>query len=311
MKASDVSMALGDEDPVKKILDLTNAHQFERSILEHCGGNRLDKVVTALDSGTHQVVVDGVRDIVFFIVFELADGDLRKFVEVEYGKDLVWIASAIHSFCVAISQIHRVDVYHNDFKPGNALIFKDTEKVADFGRATSPNFPVAHDPSLCAGDLRFAPPEQLYACENPVTQLDKFIKAKAGDLYNLGSVMHFLITKRSITPEIISRLDMQFRPPQHIHGGWFDNLEQVLPYWRKSYDSVMTEFYDDLPGDWNVKYKFALEEIRDIIMHLCEPDFRLRGDLQGGEIMSAKYSLERIISRIDNLKLRVLVKSRA
>jgi eukaryotic-like serine/threonine-protein kinase len=195
LKASDVSMALNKEDPVKALLEVTSAHQFERSILEHCRGNRLDKVVTALDSGTTDVTDEGFRDFVFYIVFELAEGDLRKFVEIERGNDLIWIVSAIHNFCVAVSQIHRINVYHNDFKPGNALVFADTEKVADFGRATSPGFPVQHDPALCAGDRRFAPPEQLYYDENEVLGIDPFIKAKAGDLYNLGSVMHFLITK--------------------------------------------------------------------------------------------------------------------
>ena len=128
LKASDLTMALSHDDPVSALLEMTTAHEFERSILERCSGNNLDGIVTALDSGTVQVTDEGYRDFVFYIVFELAQGDLRKFVDVEEGTDLGWIISALHSFSVAINQIHTIDVYHNDFKPANALVFKDKEK---------------------------------------------------------------------------------------------------------------------------------------------------------------------------------------
>ena len=309
LKASDLSMAFAKQDPVKALLKMTTAHEFERSILEHCGGNRLDKVVTALDSGALEVTLEGSKEFVFFIVFELAQGDLRKFVEVEQGNDLLWIVSAIHSFAVAINQIHGVDVFHNDFKPANALVFDVGEKIADFGRATSPAHPVMHDPMLCAGDKRFAPPEQLYTNENPVVDIDKFLKARAGDLYNLGSIIHFLITKRMITPEILGRLNSVFRP-RGLAGGWLDSYEAVLPYWRQVYDAILTEFYDDLQDTWVKDYKFVLIEIREIVLQLCEPDFRKRGDVALGRVGTAQYSLTRIISKIDNVRTRLLVQSR-
>ena len=310
VKASDMSLALSKEDPVKALLEVTSAHQFERSILEHCQGNRLDRVVIALDSGTLEVTSDGIRDIVFFIIFELADGDLRKFVEIEQGNDLNWVMSTLHSLSVAVSQIHSVQVYHNDLKPANALVFRDAQKVADFGRATSPAHPVAHDPLLCAGDRRFAPPEQLYYNENEATALEGFLKARAGDLYNLGSMMHYLITKRMLTPEILGRMDSAYKPLRSGQG-WCDSYEAVLPYWRAAYDAVITEFYDDLPEIWLNRYRFALDEIRDVVTYLCDPDFRLRGDLSSGQVNHSKLSLERITSKLDNLKARVLVKSRA
>lgn len=310
LKATDISLVQGASDPATALLRSMMDHNFERTILEHCGGNRLDKVVTALDSGSIMIVADGFRDLVLFIVFELAEGDLRRFVNVETGRDLIWVISAIHNLTVAFSQIHGIEVFHNDFKPANALVFKDVEKIADFGRAISPIQSASHEDFLCAGDLRFAPPEQLYPKDNGSIKIDKYVRARAGDLYNLGSVIHFLITKRMLTPEIVVRLDVQFKPPS-FEGGWNDGLSGVIPYWRNSFEIVMKEFFDDLPDDWMAKYQFALEEIKDVVLHLCDPDFCRRGDLQETEVVASKYRLDRIISRMDNLRRRVEVISRA
>jgi hypothetical protein len=113
-----------------------------------------------------------------------------------------------------------------------------------------------------------------------------------------------------LTPEIVSRLDDPFKPLRS-HSGWCDSYDGALPYWRQAYDTVMTEFFDDLPDLWRGKFRFALEEIQQTIFHLCEPDFRKRGDLEETPITIAKYSLERIISKMDNLRNRVVIRSRA
>lgn len=310
LKASDLAHASRSPDPVKALLEATSAHQFERNILEHCQGNRLDKVVTAIDFGVQEVVNDGIRDLVFFIVFELAKGDLRKFVLNETTEDLVWHLNAIHNLTVAINQLHTTRIYHNDFKPANALVFHDTEKVGDFGRATSPIFPAVHDMLLCAGDRRFAPPEQLYYIENEASGLDPHLRATAGDIYNLGSIIHYIITKRSLTPEIVSRMPDDFRP-LNGHGGSCDSYQSALPYWRQAFYSIMNEFYDELHEDWLSNYKFAIDDIRGIVVALCEPDFRKRSDLVDSPVAFSKYRLDRVITYIDLLRKKVMVAQNA
>jgi hypothetical protein len=113
-----------------------------------------------------------------------------------------------------------------------------------------------------------------------------------------------------LTPEFILRMDLPFKP-RRSNGGWCDGLETALPYWRQAHDAIIVEFFDELPDIWMEKYRFALNEIREIIIHLCEPDFRLRSDLKATEVNPSKYSLEKIVSRIDNLRSRLLVASRA
>lgn len=310
MKAADMGMAFRSPDPARKLQFAIESHNFERSVLELCRGNRFDRVVTALDSGSTQIPVEGYLDFVFFIIFEMAEGDLRRFVLREKAQDLAWVVSAIHNYAVAFSQIHSAEIYHNDFKPANALVFPDIEKMADLGCATSPNHRVFHDNFLCPGDSRFAPPEQLYQGDLSGSKYDNFVRFKAGDLYNLGSVAHFLITKRMLTPEILQRLDHQFLP-QLRGGGWGDGLEGVLPYWAKAFATAMSEFKDGLPSEWLERFEFAIDEIRDLVFHLCEPDLRLRGDLSDSPVSPSKYSLQRVVSRTDNLRQRIQVISRA
>jgi len=163
LKAADLGMfSNGHDDPLLVLQQAFNAHVFERNVLDHCRGNNMDRVVTALDYGDQELVSAGVRDRVFYLIFEKADGDLRKHVKKQVAFDLLWSVTALHNFFVGTSQLHGADVAHNDLKPANALVFDmSLHKVSDLGRATSHFYPADHDGLLCAGDKRFAPPEQL------------------------------------------------------------------------------------------------------------------------------------------------------
>ena len=86
---------------------------------------------------------------------------------------------------------------------------------------------------------------------------------------------------------------------------------QRLPYWRKAFDDVMMEFTDDIDAAQLDKYQFAFSELNKIVLHLCEPRYEFRGDLDETPVALNKYSLQKITSRLDNLRSRVLVKSRA
>ena len=79
MKASDLSMFnQPGRDALQSLLAAATAHDFERRVLERCRGNNMDRVVTAVDFGDAEFVHEGIRDRIFFLIFELANGDLRK-----------------------------------------------------------------------------------------------------------------------------------------------------------------------------------------------------------------------------------------
>ncbi|UYY59513.1 protein kinase domain-containing protein [Sphingomonas sp. S2-65] len=308
MKASDLSKVLGADpsDMVGNLLKATQAHQFERDILEHCFGNRMDRVVTALDFGNESVIHEGITDFLFFLVFELAEGDLRRRVSKRAEFDLLWIISALHEYCVGVSQLHRGEVFHNDIKPANALVFAgETQKIADLGRATTPLMSVAHDGGQCVGDRRFAPPEQIYALDSAIRADARFGFYRAGDLYNLGSLAHYLLTGTSVTDEIITRLKPEHRPLSSS-GGWSDTVSLVLPYWQSAFADLLQEARAIADESWD---EMAIEEFNfvvSLIAELCEPKWRERGDRRFiGK--PNQYDLARYITRLDLARTKVII----
>lgn len=310
-KASDIGMfANGEGSFLDRLQRALGAQAFERKVLEHCRGSNMDRVVTALDYGDIESTYENVRDRVFFLIFEMAQGDLRRHVTKQEAFDLVWSVNALHNFAVAVRQLHEGDIYHNDLKPANALIFDELiQKIADLGRATSPHIPAEHDTMLCAGDRRFAAPEQLYPQEQGRVKLEKAERYRAGDLYALGSLAHYLLSGRSVTPEVIQRLRPEHKP-RSAAGGFGDSFERVLPYWRAAFENVMEQLPDSLMEPKETFLDQTLVELIQIVRELCEPDPMLRGHPRNRAPGQDTYALERYISRLDKLRNQLIIKSR-
>jgi hypothetical protein len=78
-KVLDFSRALQADDTARALNQMTESYIFERSLLEICGNHGLSRVVRGLDFGevTRSNVPLGK---LFFLIFELADGDIRKYI---------------------------------------------------------------------------------------------------------------------------------------------------------------------------------------------------------------------------------------
>jgi hypothetical protein len=62
MKASDSNIGTNEEFGLAdRAQPALTAYIFERTILDHCNGNNMDRVVVAIDHGEQLIVVDGVR----------------------------------------------------------------------------------------------------------------------------------------------------------------------------------------------------------------------------------------------------------
>lgn len=309
MKASDVGLFMMGQaaDPLQSMISATTAHNFERAVLDHCHGNSMDRVVTALDYGSTQIIHEGVREVIFFLVFEYAQGgDLRRRVQQAAQLDMLWVYTTLHNVAVALSQLHSGQIFHNDLKPANTLVFSDDlQKIADLGRATTPHFAAAHDGNLCAGDRRFAAPEQLYSQELEGVVLERFPRFRAGDLYGLGSLAHYLMTSRMVTPEVIGRMRAEYRP-RVPNGGWQDSYRLALPYWRAAFTEVMQELSNEIREDWPAEIQPEALAIAEMATQLCDPDPMTRGHPR--DQGAGQFNLQRYVTMLDLGRQKLLIR---
>lgn len=310
LKASDLGMFVkqGADTAVAMQLALTG-YIFERDMLEYCHGNNMDRVVTALDHGVEDRIHNGARDPVYYLIFEEANGDLRRHVRRNEALNLYWAVTTLHNIFVAASQLHTATIAHNDIKPANTLVFtKDIQKIADLGRATSTRFPIYFDKALCAGDKRFAPPEQLYPNDLNCEHLEFTVRRRAGDLYNLGSLTYFMLSGRTLTSEIIPSLRPEHRPANKA-GGSHDSYQAAIPYWQEAFSQIILRSKTDAIAIFGPGVEAEIDRLITIVVQLGQPDPLKRGHPKDRNEESQIYGLNRYISSLDAIKSRLFVKS--
>ena len=88
LKALDYSRALDSSDVPAALKVLIDAYLYERDLLDRCTAARLSRVILPLSHG--QVSVEGFDIPVNYLIFEKADGDVRKqFAAMEAWKSVV------------------------------------------------------------------------------------------------------------------------------------------------------------------------------------------------------------------------------
>lgn len=297
LKAFDFSPAMEpDVDMANEIQKLIACYNHERAILDHCRGRRLSKVVVALDHGDVQVPGMGpMEGRVFYLIFEMAEGDVRVQMDTSTACDALWCMHALKDITLGLWQVHKEMIAHQDGKPSNVLAYPGPSfKVADFGRSSRKGQPAAHDDCKIAGDRGYAPPEQLYGFVHP-----EFTNRRIGcDLYMLGNLAAFLFSGVNITPLLLSKLD-----PQHHPRAWGGNYEQVLPYVRNAFSAVLADVSPLID-------KRVRTDVLGLVREFCDPDLQRRGHPEHlGR--PTQFSLERYVSRMDLAAKRLSVLIRA
>lgn len=305
LKASDCDLLTDSEaDFAGRMMAGLMRFDAEKKILDHCNGNNMDRVVTAIDYGNSLLIHDGVKEPLFFIVFELAHGDVRERVVGNSPPDLAWAVSAMHHLATAISQLHSGKVCHNDVKPANFLYYDlGLQKLADLGCATWEASVAMNDERHDIGDPAHAPPEILYANTDESKKILCSVDArKAADLYQLGSLCLYLLTGRALTPAISERLAQEHRPHSE-GGGWTGTFEGILPYWREAFGRALEDIVQPrIEAEENPRKARALRELSDVIRQLGEPDPSLRGHPANRLGQQDRRSVARYITKFDNLR---------
>jgi serine/threonine protein kinase len=293
LKALNYVMALNSNDPAETLRRLTESYTFERDLLRHCGDSRMSHVVVSLADGV--VRIDGCPiPTVNYIIFELADRDVRA--ELDRNKDLDALVKlrSLHHVAVGLRQLHQKRIAHQDVKPSNVLMFTkpllgQISKVSDLGRATDASRPADHDEFCIAGDPSYAPPEQLYGW----TLEDFGPRRLACDLYQLGSLAAFMFTGATMN----TLLNMELMP-EHNWCNWQGSYNGVLPYVRDAFGRALINFTLAVPCQIEA-------EMVSLVSYLCDPDPLLRGHPISRRSAGNQYGLDRIISHFDLMVHRV------
>ena len=188
LKALDFSEALKQPNPTMVLQTLLNAFNYEKMLLDQCRTNNLDRVAVSIEDGV--ITVGDLHPIlpVPYIIFELADGDVRSRLDLAKRFELSFILRALHQCTTGIRQLHNLRVAHQDLKPSNILVFDDRDcRVADLGRSAMQGSSSPMDQLNIAGDQTNAPPELLYG----EVSSDWRVRRLACDLYHIGSMAVF------------------------------------------------------------------------------------------------------------------------
>ena len=183
---------------------LLNAFNYEADLAKLCREKRLVRIVQVIEYG--QVERDPSAPPVLrnvpFLIFELADGDIRDSVDVSKKVTDQWRFQILHQTTLALLQLHKEQIAHQDLKPSNVLRFDDRLKLGDLGRSSLRGKAAPHDGEAIAGALNYAPFEQRYGYLRP----DWLERRLSVDIFHLGCLVVFNFTNTCFPDLVVGKL---------------------------------------------------------------------------------------------------------
>lgn len=291
LKAMDLHEAI--RSGLREVELATRQYNFERELLCLCRDKRLSHIVQLVDHGEYKLetLPTGQNDLlnrVYYMIFELADGDVRRELAFDGTMPASRKVHVLHQIAVALTQLHTIEIAHQDVKPSNVLSFKNLKryKLSDLGRSAARNITAPTDNCPFPGDMNYAPPEYLYGFI-PGEYHDRRL---GSDAYLLGSMIPFLFIGLGAISATIQHL-----PTQYLPGEWKGGYQEALPFLLDAHIEVVSSLKTYLPE----KYR---EELATIYFQLCHPDPSSRGHPTARALHGRQIGLERYVSRFDAIE---------
>lgn len=272
-------------DLIEALARMTAAYKYERDLSSLCQAHHTSKVALAIGSG--QINGSTIEDTVPYLLFDLADGDIRHKLSFSEDLDLVYKFHSLHDVAVAISQLHTAGVSHQDIKPSNVLDFSGDHKLGDIGRALSKDLRGPHSSLPFSGDSHYCPPEIQYGYYETDWRKRNF----ATDCYLFGNLVVFYFSGLNMS----ALLNKYLINDAHWRNGI--TYFEAKPYLISAFNLALEEFKK------NIKDEVFAVELVDIVHQLCYPLPDQRGYSKNVAQNNAdNYSMLPFVTRFDVLE---------
>jgi serine/threonine protein kinase len=299
MKAYDFTKFFQIRDPnssfVDVVSDMITAYKYERDLSVHCKSNHVTKVSFVKDSG-EELVLNYSVSVVPYLIFDMADGDVRKKLHFTKNLDYAWRLKSLHDIAVGLMQLHKIEVSHQDLKPSNILVFNTDSKLGDLGRSMCQAVDGPYNNMPYTGDFTYAPPEIMYQ----YYEKDWLKRVFATDCYLLGSMIVFYFSGISMSVLLKNNLSQKF-----WYENWRGTYDELKDYLIDAFSKALIEFEE------NVKENILKDELRILVEYLCHPLPERRGHPKNRLSKFSSYNLERFVTLLDiaRRKAELIVKS--
>ena len=274
--------------------EMINAFNYEKELSKLCEEYKVRNVVYVISHG-EELVSGYAIQIVPYLIFDLADGDVRTRLNFSQSLEYSWRLQSLHNISVGLNHLHKAGVSHQDLKPSNVLVFKDVSKIGDLGRSMCNRLDAPHLRGLAySGDLTYSPPEIMYG----YYEQDWAKRSYATDCYLLGSLTTFYFAGISMTALIANNLH-----PSVLWNQYHGTYDEVLDYLHEAFEKALFEFKS------NINDTHFRNELSTVIRYLCNPDPKLRGHPKNISYGSNNFDLQRIITKFDYLKRKAFIHS--
>jgi eukaryotic-like serine/threonine-protein kinase len=271
---------------VDVISDMISAFKYERDLSQHCKDKFVTKVSFVREAG-EETIIGFTYSLVPYLIFELADGDVRTQLKFSDKLDVAWKLGSLHDIAVGIKQLHKIDVSHQDLKPSNILLFNKKSKLGDLGRSLCKDLDGPYNDYIFSGDNTYAPPEIMYGYfENDWNK-----RVFATDCYLLGSMVVFYFTGISMSALLMKNMHENFKIDKWSCG----EFDEVKPYIADAFAKALTEFEEC------IQYDILKKDLKNIVERLCFPFPENRGHEKNIVERGSNFNLERFVSKLDLL----------
>jgi serine/threonine protein kinase len=275
---------------INQVMGLMAGFQYESDLLALCRERKLGRIVQVMESDKVELDPNAAPLLRHapFLIFELAEGDIRDSVDLSKTVSDQWRFQILHQTTLALLQLHKEQIAHQDLKPSNVLRFSDQRlKLGDLGRSSLRGKPAPHDTMSIAGAHNYAPFEQSYS----YLREDWLERRLSTDVFHLGCLVVFSFTNICFSEFVLQKLAEPYRP-----GSWGDSYELVIEHIQAATVQALSQLSSEFPIQFRA-------ELIDIVRDLCHPDPTKRGRTSAGSKTNAgPLWLERYVARFDVLQ---------